>query len=147
MTDTDPGKDLSIIPGLSIPRSELDTRAISGGGPGGQHVNKSATRITLRWNVRLSSAVNEVQRERILERLASRLDSEGSLRIVAGEYRSQAQNRRAALERLQALLRRALMVRPVRKATRVPRRAVERRLEDKRRRGALKAQRRSDSTD
>lgn len=144
---TDPGKGLSIVPGLSIPLSELDMRAISGGGPGGQHVNKSATRVTLQWNARLSAALNEVQRERLLERLASRLDSEGSLRIVAGEYRSQAQNRRAAQERLQALLRRALMVRPARKPTRVPRRAIERRLEDKRRRGALKAQRRGDSTD
>ncbi len=144
---TDPGKGLSIVPGLSIPLSELDMRAISGGGPGGQHVNKSATRVTLQWNARLSAALNEVQRERLLERLASRLDSEGSLRIVAGEYRSQAQNRRAAQERLQVLLRRALMVRPVRKPTRVPRRAVERRLEDKRHRGALKAQRRGDPAD
>lgn len=135
---------LEITPQVRIPMHELVLTAISGGGPGGQHVNKSATRIALQWNVRTTQALRDEQRARVLTQLASRLDSEGQLRIVAGEYRSQQQNRRAALERLRALLARALVVPRVRKATKPSRGAVLDRLTDKRKRAETKRQRRQD---
>ncbi|MFN7457422.1 MAG: alternative ribosome rescue aminoacyl-tRNA hydrolase ArfB [Gemmatimonas sp.] len=108
---------MTVAPGVHIPATELQLSAIAGGGPGGQHVNRSATRVVLQWNVRATRALRAEQRERVLEKLASRLDSDGALRIVAGEYRSQLQNRRAALERLRQLVARALVVPRARKAT------------------------------
>ncbi len=133
---------LDVAPGVRIPEAELLVRAITGSGPGGQHVNRSATRIELRWNVRTSFALNEVQRTRVMAKLASRLDSDGMMRIVAGEFRSQQQNRRAAFARLSAVVGRALVVPPSRKATRPTRASVERRLDDKRRRADTKQDRR-----
>ncbi len=136
---------LDIAPGVRIPGVELQVRAITGSGPGGQHVNRSATRIELRWNVRSTRALSQEQRTRVMARLASRLDSEGFLRIVAGEYRSQQQNRRAATERLTSIVARALVVTPTRKATRPTRGSVEKRLDAKRRRSDTKHQRRRET--
>ena len=133
---------LDVAPGIRIPAIELIVRAVTGSGPGGQHVNRSATRIELRWNVRDSRALNEAQRARVSGKLASRLDGEGNLRIVAGEFRSQQQNRRAAFERLIAIVARALIVPIKRKATRPTRSSVERRLTEKRQRKDTKQQRR-----
>lgn len=138
---------LDIAPGVRIPESELVLRAITGSGPGGQHVNRSATRIELRWNARTTCALNETQRSHVMAKLASRLDSDGNLRIVAGEFRSQQQNRRAALERLTTLVSRALVVPRSRKATRPTRASVERRLDDKRRRADTKQERRGGHDD
>lgn len=138
---------LEVAPGVRIPFSELLVRAMTGSGPGGQHVNRSATRIELRWNVRATQALSAEQRARVTARLASRLDGEGVLRIVAGEYRSQQQNRRAANERLIAIIARALVVAPTRKATRPTRGSVEQRLNEKRRRADTKQQRRRDTDD
>ena len=92
----------------------------------------------------MSRALNDAQRARVMQKLASRLDSEGMLRIVAGEYRSQQQNRRAAIERLISVVSRALVVPPSRKATRPTRASVERRLDDKRRRADTKHDRRGE---
>lgn len=133
---------LPVAPGIVLPWRELEVRAITGGGPGGQHVNRSATRIVLRWNARTTGALSDEQRARVLQKLASRLDADGALRIVAGEQRSQQQNRRAAFDRLAALVARALVVRPPRRATRPTRASVERRLAAKKRRGAAKRERR-----
>ncbi len=133
---------LVVAPGVVIAAQELEVRAITGSGPGGQHVNRSATRIELRWNVQHSRALREDQRTRVLTKLATRLDAEGTIRIVAGEYRSQQQNRRAAVERLAHLVARALIVAPPRRATRPTRASVERRLDTKRQRSDTKKQRR-----
>jgi len=133
---------LTVAPGVHIPASELQVSAISGGGPGGQHVNKSATRVAVQWNVRTTRALRDDQRERVLLKLASRLDSEGVIRIVGGEFRSQQQNRRAAFERLQQLVARALVVPRPRKATRPTFGSVQERLSDKRQRSQTKQQRR-----
>ena len=138
---------IAVAPGVRIPEAELLVRAITGTGPGGQHVNRSATRIELRWNVRTTRALNEVQRARVMAKLASRLDGDGMMRIVAGEFRSQQQNRRAALERLTVVVGRALVVPPSRKATRPTRASVERRLDDKRRRADTKQDRRGGHDD
>lgn len=138
---------LQIAPGVRIPWTELEVRAITGSGPGGQHVNRSATRVSLRWNVRTSRALSDDQRSRVLGKLASRLDADGTLRIVAGEHRSQQQNRRAAIDRLVAIIERALVVQKTRKATKPTRGAVERRLTEKRQRADTKRSRRRDGDD
>lgn len=135
---------VDIAPGVRIAQSELELRAITGGGPGGQHVNRSATRVELRWNVRSTQALNELQRARVEAKLASRLDANGTIRIVAGEYRSQLQNRRAAVERLSSLLTRALVVTPTRKKTKPTHASVARRLDEKRKRADRKERRRVD---
>jgi ribosome-associated protein len=128
---------------VAIPRAELDVRATRAGGPGGQHVNTSSTRIELRWNVRTTQALDEERRARVLEKLAGRLDGEGALRIVASEHRSQRQNREAAEARLAILVREALVVPKVRRPTRPTRASVRERLDTKRRASERKQQRRA----
>jgi ribosome-associated protein len=133
---------LEITPALLLPLTELEFRATRSGGPGGQHVNTSATRIEVWWDVRSSAALTEQQRAQLLARLSGRLDSEGRLRVVASESRSQLRNREAATERLRDLVASALAVRKPRKRTKPSRAAKAARLEAKRRRSALKHDRR-----
>jgi ribosome-associated protein len=133
---------LEITPALLLPLTELEFRATRSGGPGGQHVNTSATRIEVWWDVRSSPALTEEQRARLLARLSSRLDSEGRLRVVSSESRSQLRNREAATERLCDVVALALAVRKPRKRTKPTRAAKAARLEAKRRRSALKRDRR-----
>lgn len=133
---------LEVNPDLSIPLSELEYRATRSGGPGGQHVNTSATRIEVVWDVAASQALSDEQRARLLARLSSRLDSEGKLRLVASDRRSQLQNRESATERLRAIVARALVVPKKRRKSAVPRAEKKRRLEAKRRRAEIKARRR-----
>jgi len=127
---------------LTIPRAELRYLASRSGGPGGQHVNTSSTRIELWWDVSASTALSSLQRERLLTRLAPRLDRAGRLRIVSEEHRSQLRNREAATERLRELVAAALVVPRTRKPTRPPAASRQRRLDDKKRRGETKRQRR-----
>lgn len=133
---------LEITPELLLPVSELDYRATRSGGPGGQHVNTSSTRIELWWNVGTSPTPTAAQRALLLDRLAGRLDGDGRLRIVASESRSQLRNREAATERLRDLVAAALVVAKPRKRTRPSRAAKAARLEAKRRRSATKRERR-----
>ncbi|HEX5437272.1 MAG TPA: alternative ribosome rescue aminoacyl-tRNA hydrolase ArfB [Gemmatimonadaceae bacterium] len=133
---------LRVTDTVTIPRSELVVHATRSGGPGGQHVNTSSTRIELLWNVRASEALSDAERARVLRRLATRMDANGSVRVVASESRSQLQNRAAAEERLAELVRRALIVPKRRIATRPSRASREARLEDKRRRSETKRRRR-----
>ncbi len=125
-----------------VPEHELRVRATRAGGPGGQHVNKAATRVEVVWDVAGSSTLSAARRARLLERLASRLDAAGRLRVVADDTRSQARNRTLAVARLRELVRRALIVPRPRKATAPPPSAVARRLDHKRRRGKRKRERR-----
>jgi ribosome-associated protein len=137
------GEDAVFVAGaLAIPRAELEVKATRAGGPGGQHVNTSSTRIELRWNVRASRVLSEVQRERLLVRLASRLDAEGALRIVSSEHRSQLQNREAAEVRLAMLVREGLVVPKVRRATKPSRAAKAKRLDEKKKHSEKKRNRR-----
>lgn len=128
-------------PRLEIPEHELLYRATRAGGPGGQHVNKTATRIELCWNVWMTSVVSPAERARIEEKLASRIDDDGWIRIVAADSRSQLQNRAAARKRLETLVGRALVVPKARRPTRVPKVQRAKRLDAKRRRGSVKQQR------
>lgn len=138
---------LHITPDVAIPRSELVVRATRSGGPGGQHVNTSSTRVELVWNVRESSAVDEPMRHRLLARLARRLDSDGAVRVVASATRSQRRNREDAEVRLAELVRRALATPRKRIPTRPSRAAKEARLTAKRRQGEKKRIRRADAED
>lgn len=135
---------LNITPAIAIPRAELQYRASRAGGPGGQHVNTSSTRIELLWDIDNSRAVDDAQRERIRARLAARLDSEGMVRVVASDRRSQQQNRDAADERLASLVRHALHIPKKRKATKPTRAAKEKRLTQKKKHSDKKKQRRVD---
>lgn len=123
---------------LSIPESELTFRATRSGGPGGQHVNTTATRVELTWDAAASPSLTDAQRTRILKRLENRIDSRGMLRLVEGGSRSQHQNREAVRDRFVALLAAALKRRRPRKKTRPPRAAKEKRLEEKKRQGEKK---------
>lgn len=133
---------LAINDRVAIPRAELGVRATRAGGPGGQHVNTSSTRIELTWNVPASAALSAEEKGRVLRTIASRLDAGGTLRIVASDTRSQRQNLALAEERLAALVRRALVVPRPRKKTRPTRASVERRIAEKKRAGARKRDRR-----
>ena len=131
-----------VRPGLVIPRHELTFRASRAGGPGGQHVNTSSTRVEVVWNVRRTSALAPEERARVLAKLASRIDGEGNLRVVGSEFRSQARNREAAVERLGDTVRKALHVPRSRKKTRPTRSSVEKRLSEKKLKSSKKKDRR-----
>lgn len=134
---------LAIDDALWIPRAELTYRATRSGGPGGQHVNTSSTRVELAWDVAGSPSLTDEQRARIREKLANRISGEGVLQLSASEHRSQHQNREAVTERFVALIRQALVVPKKRKKTRPSKAAREARLHAKRRRSELKRSRRS----
>jgi ribosome-associated protein len=138
---------LEVSEAVAIPRAELEYRASRAGGAGGQHVNTSSTRIELLWNVLTTSALDEAARHRVATKLASRLDGEGWIRIVASARRSQGQNREAAEARLAELVRGAMLVPKRRKPTKPSRGAKEARLSQKKKRGDTKRQRRTDSFD
>ena len=133
---------LVIDSALSIPRHELQLRATRAGGPGGQHVNTSSTRIELVWNVAESQALTDDQRTRIAAKLGSRVDSQGNVRVVASAYRSQARNRDDAIERLATMIRGALVVPKARKKTRPSKMAREKRLLSKKHVSEKKKERR-----
>jgi ribosome-associated protein len=132
---------IAINENLALPAAELQFRFTTGGGPGGQHVNKTASRVTLLFDVAASPSLDEATRARLLDRLGSRLDRRGVLHIDVQESRSQWQNRATAVDRLQTLLAEALIERPERRPTRPSRRARAERLDEKRRRGAIKQER------
>jgi ribosome-associated protein len=139
------GDALAVNGRVRIPRSELAFRASRSGGPGGQHVNTSSTRVEVQWNVHESRALSDADRARLVERLASRIDTTGAVRVVSSEYRSQRQNREAAEARLAELVRRALVIPKTRRATKPTRASKERRLDEKRRNSSKKRDRRGGS--
>src|SRR5437763_7202012 len=125
-----------------IPLGELDLRFSRSGGPGGQNVNPRSTRVEVVFDVAGSPSLGPRQRARLLSKLAGRLDAAGTLRVVASEERSQAQNRELALGRLRDLLAEALRPDPpARRPTKPSQGATERRLADKRARSRIKRER------
>ena len=139
--------DLRVNSAVTIPAAELRERFSRSSGPGGQSVNTTDSRVELSWDLLRSPSVPETLRTRMLDRLAGRL-VDGVLTVAASEQRSQLQNRMAARERLEDLLRRAAAPPPrVRRATRPSRGARERRLADKRRRSEVKRHRRGGGED
>ena len=134
-------KVLRITNNLTIPLSELRFRFARSSGPGGQHVNRSATRVELLFDVAGSPSLTQVQRERALKALASYIDSDGVLHLVSQTFRSQLRNREEVVERFQTLMRKAMRVPKRRRPTRPSRAAREKRLASKRRRSQIKRQR------
>jgi ribosome-associated protein len=121
---------------VSIPRSEVELRFSRSSGPGGQHAQKSDTRVEAVFDVEASSALSDAQKRRVTSRAGP------VVRAVAQDERSQWRNRELARERLAETLREALRVQRPRRATRPTKAAVERRLDEKRRRGQTKRMRR-----
>jgi ribosome-associated protein len=130
---------IEIAPGLALADAEVRFVASRSQGPGGQNVNKVASRVTLLFDVDGAPSLTESQRRRLRERLPGRISGDGILRVSSQRHRSQAANRRAALERFAALLAEALRPRTSRVATRPTAASRERRIADKRRRAYVKA--------
>lgn len=128
--------------GLEIPESEISWRFSPSGGPGGQHANRSSTRVDLTWNVERSQALNARQRRLIKARLRGRIDASGNLRLSSDTHRSQLRNREEVLRRLEALVGDALRPRSRRVPTQPSGADRARRLAAKRRRGEIKRLRR-----
>jgi ribosome-associated protein len=126
---------------LSIPLAELTYHATRSGGPGGQHVNTSSTKIDVEFDVGASPALSDGQRARIMERLANRIDGSGVMRLGSSSSRSQHQNREDVTARLAELLADALKEQKPRRKTKPPRAAKEARLKEKKKRAQVKKHR------
>ena len=127
---------------VSIPRSKLSFRFSRSSGPGGQHVQKSSTRVELLFDVVHSPSLSDPQRARVMDRLSGYIDSAGVLHLFSQSERSQWRNREETVERFQILMRKALQRRKKRKATRPSAASRERRLRTKRKRSLTKVRRR-----
>lgn len=138
---------LLIAPGAVIDPAELWFTFQRSSGPGGQNVNKVETRVTLHFDLAATTSLTDEQKQRIGRRLATRINRDGIMRVVASRHRTQSANRRAAVERFTELLADALQPAKTRRKTRVSTAAKQRRLEEKRRRSQLKRLRGSREAD
>lgn len=127
---------LDVRPGLSIPDAELEVRFTPSGGPGGQHANRSNTRVELTWDIESSAVLDDSTRARLVERLGE------TVRIVVDDERSQLRNREIAHDRLRGRLLSALHREKPRRKTKPSRSSQRKRVEGKRRRSQVKEQRR-----
>lgn len=134
--------DLRVTRSVTIPGSELEFSYVRSGGPGGQHANKTSTKVELKWDVLGSAALGPRQRARLLENLGPRLEASGVLRVRSDRYRSQTRNRDDALDRLAELVATGLQVRKDRVATKPTTSSKHKRLDQKRRRSEVKQARR-----
>ncbi|MGC8494686.1 MAG: alternative ribosome rescue aminoacyl-tRNA hydrolase ArfB [Syntrophobacteraceae bacterium] len=132
---------IEITERTSLSDEELEFTASHSGGPGGQNVNKTSTRVTLWFDVVRSPSLSQEQKSLVLRRLKNRVGADGLLRVISQQTRSQAANRELAVERFVELMREALRQTPARKTTRVSSGARERRLEAKREHSKLKKER------
>jgi ribosome-associated protein len=135
--------DLQITATVTIPLAELHFQFSRSSGPGGQHVNRTASQVELTFDVANSASLSEAQRARILTVLHSYIDTRGILHLTSQTTRSQHRNRADVMERFQDFLRRALRVPKRRHPTRPSAGAIERRLQGKRRTSTIKQERRS----
>lgn len=140
-SDSPVANGIEVVDGLVIPRSELDMRTSRSSGAGGQHVNKTSSRVEISWNVLHSRVLSDEQRARIMIRLASRISEEGTVRVVASDTRSQLRNRETAERRLGETIARALAIQKRRRPTRRPRAANEARLNEKKKHSDKKRER------
>lgn len=130
--------DLQITASVVIPLAELHFQFSRSGGPGGQHVNRTASQVELTFDVGTSPSLSEVQRARLLRQLRSYIDTHGILHLTSQTTRSQHRNRAEVIERFITLLQRGLYVPKRRIPTRTPAAVVERRLEAKQRTSTIK---------
>ena len=130
--------DLPIKNGITIPAQEIEITVSRAGGPGGQHVNKTESRVTIRWNVKASNTLTDLQKDRIIQNLQSRLSPNGDLLVTNSESRSQQTNKEKALSNLALIIRKALYVPKKRMATSVPKSVKVARLQAKARHSLIK---------
>ena len=138
---------LSVGPNAAIDPGQLIFKYSRSSGPGGQNVNKLNTRVTLFFDVTNCATLSPSQKKRILNKLATRADKNGVVRVVSQKYRTQNANRRAAIERLTSLIADALKRKLRRRKTSVPKWAKEKRLTEKKKRSKLKKLRIGADTD
>jgi len=127
---------------LSVPEEELDWSFVRSGGPGGQNVNKVASKAVLRWDVAGSPSLPADVKTRLLAQRANRITGDGVLVLTAQRYRDQERNRQDCLEKLRAMILQAAATPKKRRPTRPTRGSKERRIQAKKRRGAIKISRR-----
>ena len=132
---------------LEIPESELEITTSRSGGPGGQHVNTTSSKVTLRWNIVQSQVLSEKVRAQLMKNLVSRLTLQGELVLQVDTSRSQMQNRETAFERLTIIIQKALLISKKRIPTKPKKSAKLRRLNDKSRIGNIKRQRKNSAGD
>jgi ribosome-associated protein len=130
-------RDLEIGDGIVVPAPLLRAETSRSGGPGGQNVNKVESRVTIVVDIGALPLPDD-RKQRIRQRLASRINREGELRVTSQAERSQVANRDRALMRMEELLREAIAEAKPRKRSRTPRRAKEKRIEEKKKRGQIK---------
>ena len=126
-----------------IPDSELRFEYAHSGGPGGQHVNKVATKAILLFDVEASPSLDDEQKARVRVKLATRINKEGILRVSCRRFRSRTMNRDAAVARFHELVEQALTIPKKRRKTRITRSQKAKRLDDKKKRARLKRDRRA----
>lgn len=131
-------EDLYINPKITIPSDCLTVSYSRSSGPGGQQVNKLNTRVSIFLDIRNCPYFSVQQKQRLTAGLKGRIDKEGVLQVSSQEFRSQMANRNAALQRMAALIAHAIKPKPVRKKTKVPKKAIEKRLHEKKDRAKLK---------
>lgn len=123
---------------LSIPDAELTLTFSRSSGPGGQNVNKLNTRVTVSLNIAACAALTDTQKQALRKALKGRIDKEGVLHVSCQDYRSQHANRNAALQRLAAMIAKALKPVKKRRLTKPTKASIERRLQRKQKRSQLK---------
>lgn len=126
---------------LIIPDHELEITTSRSGGPGGQHVNKSDTRVSVRWNIKKTSVLSDKQKERVLEKLKTQVTSDGDVIISNSASRSQLQNKKKALELLTEKIKKALVIPKKRMKTKISKHVKESRLQKKKHKSMIKKMR------
>jgi len=129
---------IKITPQIAVSEQELSFTFDRSPGPGGQKINKTSTRVTLHFNVEQSISLSNKQKQLVRERLATRINSQGILKISSSKERTQLANRRSTVNRFVELMSKAVIPPKRRKRTRPPASANRKRLEEKKKRGSLK---------
>lgn len=126
--------------------SELIFNTSRSGGAGGQHVNKVETKVEVYWDILKSLAINDDQRSLITQKLKNKIDSDGILKMASSKTRSQLKNKEDAINKLLALIEKALTIQPKRIPTKVPKSVVKKRLSDKKKASEIKKMRSNKNT-